>query len=257
MKGFIGILALAYLFHYADAQITAWTITTGTVAGTNGAIVSGSVTAAISETIAAGGTLFTAAATGVATIGSPYAITTGNTGDVMAISSTGVVTLATGKSLDFETTPKYTLTITALASSGGTTGTLTLTVNIKNVLEFGQKQYGVCMSDGATADTTVGTYTVSDKTSGTTLTYDIDSGDTNDYFTISSAGVLKVATGKTLAQKTTGGYELTLSVTESGSVAGDGFTTVWIAVGTCGSSAVHVAATMGVTLLALVASVFA
>ncbi|KAH3755589.1 hypothetical protein DPMN_190287 [Dreissena polymorpha] len=174
----------------------------------------------------------------------------------MQISAAGVVTLAAGKSLDFETTPSYTLVITATGASGSP-GVANLTVNIKNVLEFGKTQYDVCMADGSTADTTVGTYTVKDNTGGATVTYAITSGNTNSDFTFTAAGELKVSTGKTLAQKTTEQYTVVLAATESGSpaVADLGSTTVSITVGTCGCSAV--AATLGLTLLAVVVAVSA
>lgn len=245
---------------FADAAVTGWDVAPFTLTAGSATTLSitGTVTAKVPEDTPAGNTLFSA----VATKGSGavvYTITSGNTGSVLEIDSNGAVMLATGKSLDFETTPSYTLIITAVETGATTaTGTATLTVSIKNVLEFGQTQYGVCMSDGATADTVVGTYSISDNTASTTVTYAIDSsGNTNSAFTITSAGVLKVATGKTLAQKTLGGYEIDLTATESEGAADEGSTTVWIAVGTCGSSAMHVVATLGVTLLALIVAMFA
>ncbi|XP_052237989.1 uncharacterized protein LOC127849311 [Dreissena polymorpha] len=173
-----------------------------------------------------------------------YTITSGNNGSVMQISATGVITLAAGKSLDFETTLSYTLVITVTGASGSP-DVATLTVNIKNVLEFGKTLYDVCMVDGSTADTTVGTYTMKDNTGGATVTYAITSGE------------LKVSTGKTLAQKTTEKYTVVLAATESGSTAfaDPGSNTVSVDVGTCGCSAV--AATLGLTLLAVVLAVSA
>ena len=58
-----------------------------------------------------------------------------------------------------------------------------------------------------------------------------------DYAISSTSGVLKVATGKTLAQTTTAKYTVMLGAKESGAAAGDGSTTVSITVGTCGCSA--------------------
>ncbi|KAH3755538.1 hypothetical protein DPMN_190234 [Dreissena polymorpha] len=185
-----------------------------------------------------------------------YTITSGNNGSVMQISATGVITLAAGKSLDFETTLSYTLVITVTGASGSP-DVATLTVNIKNVLEFGKTLYDVCMVDGSTADTTMGTYTVKDNTVGATVTYAITSVNKNSDFTFTAAGELTVSTGKTLAQKTTEKYTVVLEATESGSpaFADPGSNTVSITVGPCGCSAV--AATLGLTLLPVVVAVSA
>ncbi|XP_052283337.1 uncharacterized protein LOC127880139 [Dreissena polymorpha] len=82
-------------------------------------------------------------------------------------------------------------------------------------------------------------------------------GNTNTDFTFTAAGVLKVATGKTLAQKTTEKYTLVLGVAESGgaSSADAGSTIVTITVTTCGCSAL--AATLGLTLPSMVVAVSA
>ncbi|XP_052235340.1 protocadherin Fat 4-like [Dreissena polymorpha] len=259
MKGFIGILAVAYLFHHADAQITAWTETPFTVAsGTTTKSISGTVNSKVPENSIAGTTLFSAVATKTNTGAIVYTIASGNTESLFEIDSAGAVKLATGKSLNYETTPSYILQITAVETgqtAAASTGTATLTVSIKNVLEFGQTTYAVCMADGATAGTTVGTYTVSDNTASTTLTYGITSGNTNTDFEYTSTGVLKVATAKTLAKATTATYTVVLSATESGSASEPGSTTVSITVDTCGCSAL--AATLGLTLVAMVIAVSA
>ena len=67
--------------------------------------------------------------------GSPltFAITAGNVGGAFAISGTGQITVANSAPLDFETTPVFTLTVTA--SDGTTTVPATVTVNLTNVNE--------------------------------------------------------------------------------------------------------------------------
>ena len=61
-----------------------------------------------------------------------YSITAGNTGNVFDIDDNGVITVLDASELDFETTPSYTLTITASDGVAGTndaTATVTITVN--------------------------------------------------------------------------------------------------------------------------------
>ncbi len=66
-----------------------------------------------------------------------YAITGGNTAGVFAINSTtGAIRIANTANLDYESTPSYTLTITATDNGfGPLTGTRNVTVNITNVNE--------------------------------------------------------------------------------------------------------------------------
>ncbi|XP_052237771.1 protocadherin Fat 2-like [Dreissena polymorpha] len=255
MSGFTLFLVMLCLLQNADAQITGWTETSfSSVSGAGTATISATVTSKVPENSIAGAKLFNAVATKTGSGAIVYIIASGNTGSLFEIDTAGAVKLATGKSLDFETTPSYTLQITASETGAtGATGTATLTVSIKNVLEFGQTKYDVNMTCGATADTTVGTYIVMDNTASTTVTYAITSGNINSDFTFNATGVLKVATGKTLSQKTTEKYTMVLLATESGAVADAGSTTVLITVGTCGCSAL--AATLGLTLVAVVIAV--
>ncbi len=61
------------------------------------------------------------------------AITAGNVGGAFAISGTGEITVANSAALDFETTPVFTLTVTA--SDGTFTVPATVTVNLTDVAE--------------------------------------------------------------------------------------------------------------------------
>ena len=61
-----------------------------------------------------------------------YSITAGNDSGIFAIAgSTGVVTIASGKTLEYTTASVHTLTIQA--TDGANTDTATLTVNVNNV----------------------------------------------------------------------------------------------------------------------------
>jgi hypothetical protein len=67
-----------------------------------------------------------------------YAITAGNTGGVFAINSTtGAITVATA-TLDFETTPSYSLTVEVTDNNGTPlSSSATVTININDVTETG------------------------------------------------------------------------------------------------------------------------
>ncbi len=61
-----------------------------------------------------------------------YSITAGNTGGAFAIDAvTGAITVANSAALDFETTPSFTLTVTA--SDGSLSDTAAITVNLNNL----------------------------------------------------------------------------------------------------------------------------
>ena len=66
-----------------------------------------------------------------------YAITTGNTGAAFQINaSSGEITVANSGSLDFETTPVFTLTV-EVTDPGGLTDTAQVTINLNDVPENG------------------------------------------------------------------------------------------------------------------------
>lgn len=84
-----------------------------------------------------------------------YEITSGNTGDVFRIDpGTGEITVKRGSSLDFETTPAYTLTVAATEASGLTVST-TVTVQLVNLAEP-QSQI---IDNGGIGFATTGTWT--------------------------------------------------------------------------------------------------
>jgi hypothetical protein len=94
-----------------------------------------------------------------------YAITAGNTGDVFSIdASTGAITLADGKTLDFETMPRYTLTVTVSDGNGGT-ATTTISIIINNVNEapvFDVASYTATIAEDLAAGEAIATVSVTD-----------------------------------------------------------------------------------------------
>lgn len=97
--------------------MTAFTETPFTItAGTGTKDITGSVKATQAENVAAGAILFTLTATKTTTTNTvSYAFTSaGNPGDVGSIATStdvATITLATGKSFDFDTTPAVTFVI--------------------------------------------------------------------------------------------------------------------------------------------------
>ncbi|XP_052224114.1 cadherin-5-like [Dreissena polymorpha] len=174
----------------------------------------------------------------------------------IATASSGLITLATGKSLDYETKTSYVFVVVATPGSG-TAGTATVTVEIKNMVEFSQTHYLACIADGTTAGTTIGTFTVADKASDDTITYEYSPTTHFDYD--ETTGVVTVKTGVTLAMKTLAGYELTLAATASGGssdTSASTAATLWIAVGICSSNAMQITAMLGIVLLSFATALY-
>ncbi len=131
-----------------------------------------------------------------------------------AISSTGVITVATGAALDFETTPSYSLTVTV--SDGSLSATAPVTINLTNVNEaptFGAASYTFSVAENSSAGASVGSVSASDPDAGTTLTYSL-SGTGSTLFTISSTGVITVASGAALNFESTPSYSLTVTASD-------------------------------------------
>ncbi|KAH3750935.1 S-layer protein-like [Dreissena polymorpha] len=228
MKGFIGILAVVYLFHHADGAAVTFT----TLTGVSGAAGNTAATVSVVETSADSFLLFTVTATpstatfAFAADGNPDAIAS-------ATITNGAVKLATGKTLDKETKSSYVLKIVGTDSTD--TATLTVTLTVTNRLEFAKTSYEVCVADGTVAGTVIGTYTAVDAVSGTdTVSY--TNAPSTDLTVDSSTGALKVATSKTLTSATVGGYTTTITADQTGSngaASADGTTQVKVTVGGC------------------------
>ena len=152
-----------------------------------------------------------------------YSIESGNTGDVFAIdSSSGQITVV--GTLDRETTPSYSLTVQVTeVSDGGTTGlknTGTITINVTDINEpptISDQTFSI--AENASNNASVGIVAASDP-EGDTLSYSIESGNTEGVFAIdSSSGQITVV--GTLDHETTPSYPLRVAVTE---VTDDGTT---------------------------------
>jgi VCBS repeat-containing protein len=82
--------------------------------------------------------------------------------------------------------------------------------------------------ENSAANTTVGTVTYTDPDTGQSHSYAITAGNTNNAFSIDSSGVIKVNNAAALDYETNPSFNLTVSVTDSGSPALSGETTVTI-----------------------------
>ncbi|XP_053385354.1 protocadherin Fat 2-like [Mercenaria mercenaria] len=255
MKIFISVALLAFagLFQEGDAQITGWTVPsiTGAATGTGAAPISFPENQAVGAT----STSFTATPTGPDTIASYTLLTAGTPFSVT--SASGLITL--DSALDFETTASYTVEVQAVDSNGTpNTGTATVTISVTDVNEaptFSAASMLACVADGSTAGQSVSTLTATDQDTGDTITYSINSGDSNSHFTFSGAE-LQVNTGVTLDMSTTASYALVIRATDNDGTPLFGSTTLTVTVGNCSNSATALVISIMMTLMTLVVSLY-
>ncbi len=147
-----------------------------------------------------------------------YAITGGNVGNAFAINSaTGRITVA--GLLNYEVLATYSLVVTvtdnAVPSRSGQT---TITVNVNDANDRPAIAGGSVNLDENTANGTVVTSLFPvDEDAGQTLSYTINSGNTNGAFTIDALGRLVVANSAALDFETTTTFALNITVTDNGS----------------------------------------
>ena len=120
-----------------------------------------------------------------------YSITAGNSAGLFEIdSATGVISLVSGQSLDYETATSHTLTVSAAEADGSGSDTATITINVNNIDD----------NDPSIADVTVAvdenindTFTITDLSDtsggdtdadGSALTYSITAGNSAGLFEI-------------------------------------------------------------------------
>jgi len=162
---------------------------------------------------AAAGTLvgLTAQATDLDSPSLTYALAN-NAGGRFAINATsGVVTVANGTLLDFETTPAYSITVQA--SDGTLTSAASFTIQLTNVNEApAVANQSFAVAAGSPAGTVVGTVAATDPDAGTTLTYRLTSGNASGAFAF-VGNQLQIANTAAL---TSTRYTLGLSVIDNG-----------------------------------------
>lgn len=238
----------------SDAQPASWTVTdafTGTGATVTGTLPEAIATTSVTELIAVGGTLVTAVATATSSGAITYAFATdGNPNSVATATITsGVVTLATGMYLDYETTPTIIFKIVATEASA-TAGTATVTLSVLDAVEFSPN--GFCLSGTSfAAGTSIGSLSSDQSTIVVTTTL---GGTDSASFTMTAAGAVTVATGVTLVSAQQGSYVFTTSATATGKQ--DSGTVSFYVLLNCSSGAGQVAALISVLVLSLASALF-
>ena len=134
-------------------------------------------------------------------------------------SDTGIVTLASGNSLDYETATSHDIAVKA-TSSDGSSATHTFTIDVTDVNDntpIITPSQSFDIDEASANDTPVGTVALTDADSEAvnTFTWSITAGNTNDAFAIDpSSGELTVNTSSQLDTETTPGYTLSLTVSD-------------------------------------------
>ncbi|WP_240921769.1 tandem-95 repeat protein [Metapseudomonas otitidis] len=150
-----------------------------------------------------------------------YSITGGNDAGLFSINaSTGVITLANGKTLDYETATRHQLQVSA--TDGKTAATATVTVNVTNV-----NDNGVAISDSDTAANQVNENAVNGTVVGVTAKgVDGDAGATITQYELvdnaggrfainATTGVVTVADGTKLDYETATSHTIVVKATSS------------------------------------------
>ena len=178
----------------------------------------------VAENAANGATVGTVAATDPESDRLTFSITAGNTGNAFAINaSSGVITVA--GTVDYETTPTYTLTVRA--SDGSLSGTANFTVNVTNVNDNAPTIAAQTLSvaENSAAGTTVGTVAATDADGDPLTTFAITAGNTGDTFQIDNMGIVMVKTPAALDFETMPTFMLTVQVSD-GSMSADATITI-------------------------------
>ncbi len=150
-----------------------------------------------------------------------YSITAGNTGGAFAIDvATGAITVANSVALDFETTPSFTLTVTA--SDGSLSDTAAITVNLNNLNDNAPNIADATVAIDENSASATAVINVSDSFTGTdfdrdgqAITYSITAGNTGGAFAIDAVtGAITVANSAALDFETTPSFALTVTASD-------------------------------------------
>lgn len=138
---------------------------------------------------------------------------TRNSDDLFEIADTGAISLATGKTLDFETATSHSLTISV--SDGENSASATITINVTDVNEnvaptLSNQTFEVAENISDTDE--IGAVIASD-TNGDDLTFSITE-DADELFEITGAGILSLLDGKTLDFETKTSHTITVQVSD-------------------------------------------
>ena len=154
-----------------------------------------------------------------------YSITAGNDAGIFSIhSASGAISIAAGKSLDYETATSHALTIEA--TDGAVTTTGTTTVNVGNIndnapaIANANPSVAESAAPGSSIHNVNDSHTNTDNDrDGNAITYSITGGNEAGLFSINTgSGLISVATGKALDFETTTTHTLTTQATDGSNI---------------------------------------
>jgi hypothetical protein len=150
-----------------------------------------------------------------------YSITAGNDAGLFSINTgSGLISIAAGKALDFETTTSHALTVQA--SDGTNTDNATVTVSVSNVNDNDPAiaNANPTVAESAAAGSAI--LNINDSNTGTdndpdndALSYSITAGNDAGLFSINTdSGLISIAAGKALDFETTTSHALTVQASD-------------------------------------------
>ncbi|XP_066291062.1 cadherin EGF LAG seven-pass G-type receptor 2-like [Branchiostoma lanceolatum] len=149
-----------------------------------------------------------------------YSITAGNTEGKFEVSTAGIVTVATGQTLDYETTTSYLLDV-SVSDVSGVAVTAEVAVVVTGVNEFPPAftatTYSATVVENQSTGTLVTSVAATDSDSGAdgTISYNITSGNELNHFILDSSSGL-ISTAAVLDRETTASYTLVLTADDGG-----------------------------------------
>ncbi|MFZ3015233.1 MAG: cadherin domain-containing protein [Nitrospira sp.] len=151
-----------------------------------------------------------------------YSLTDTAGGRFAINASTGVITVADGSLLNYESAASHNLTV-QVTDSGGQSYTESFTINLTNVNE-GPTDLSLSansVAENATTGTVVGTVSGTDPDAGDTKTYSLADTAGGRFAINASTGVITVADGSLLNYEAAASHNLTVQVTDSGGLTYD------------------------------------
>ena len=131
-------------------------------------------------------------------------------------SNSGELRLAAKRSLDFETNTSYTITIEV--SDGILTTSADITINVTDVNEapvFVESTKSFTAAEDIAANTVIGIVEATDPDNND-LSFKLTAANNSDMFTISNAGEISLAPGKTLDYETATSHAISVAVSDGG-----------------------------------------
>ena len=132
-------------------------------------------------------------------------------------SSTGAISVASGASFDYLTTPSYSLTLTATDDGEGTlSDNVTFTVNVTNVEDAPvlASLSAQSLAENASSGSAVTTASATDA-DGDSITYSISGSGSSNFAINSSSGAITVASSPSFDYETTTSYSITVTATDN------------------------------------------